>query len=307
MLASTSVLALCAFIPNTIAFVPQGLTFKRETNIVLNELRDSLSLSGVGYRGIDGMPLAERAAPGSRMETAEMKLAKRRLRELDSVKVQGGSLKTWSFSSPSIERVQVMLDTEGRPLNADVDLWQGPNNSPCKISVYLEDGNERPFDCVIETPRGQNSIAIRNTAALEFPLNARVESERMAMRGSSLETLTLTLEEQGIPEIIQGGAIRTYSFNPNIGSVKVLLKTDGRPLNARVELLQGPNNNKQVMEIYCEDGMERPFFAVMETPGSGNVVRIINTATVEFPMTARVEPHLMQEFSGYEPVITGGF
>lgn len=224
---------------------------------------------------------------------------------LSPVKVQGGSLKTWSFSSPSVERVQVLLKTEGRPLNANVELWQGPDNTPQKMNIYIEDGSLRPFSAIIETPRSQNAIAIRNTANMEFPLAACVEAD-VEDSSAGLAGVIQNLSEMTVPETIQGGSLKTYSFAPSVASIQILLKTDGRPLNSRVELLQGPNNNKQIMEIYTEDGLERPFYAVIESPGTGNVVRVINTAPVEFPLNARVEPYMVDEESDGGVVISDG-
>ena len=138
-------------------------------------------------------------------------------------------------------------------------------------------------------PRGPNTVAIRNIGQIEFPIAADVVADNVDMPSVDCTTASMT---------IQGGALRTYPFDPTVDSVQVLLKTDGRPLNARIELLQGANNNKQVIELYTEDGMDRPFFCILETPGSGNVVRIVNTAPVEFPMTAGVVPHsINQEMS----------
>ena len=214
-----------------------------------------------------------------------------------SILVQGGSLRTWSYRSPAVEQVQVMLSTEGRPLDADIELWHGPDNTPVKMRVYVEDGQLRPFSAVIETPRGPNTVAIRNIGQTEFPLAANVVAE--GVDGPSPECLSSSMT-------VQGGALRTYPFDPTVDSVQLLLKTDGRPLNARVELLQGPNNNKQVIELYTEDGCDRPFFCVLETPGSGNVVRIVNTAPVEFPMTAGVVPDSINQGMMSGDVVIGG-
>lgn len=99
------------------------------------------------------------------------------------ITIQGGSLKTWSFADPAVERVQVVLGTEGRPLETDIKLWQGPGNTPHKMRVYVEDGSISPFSAVIETPRGPNTIDIRNTGMLEFPIDAYVVDDAKNNRG----------------------------------------------------------------------------------------------------------------------------
>ena len=120
--------------------------------------------------------------------------------------VQGGSLRTWSFANPNIDFVSVMLKTEGRPLDADIQLWNGPDNTPHKMKVYVEDGGLRTFNALIGTPRGPNTVAIRNTGMLEFPLVAVVEPD---VQG---QDAALAVESSMPSETIQGGALRTYPF-----------------------------------------------------------------------------------------------
>jgi hypothetical protein len=214
-------------------------------------------------------------------------------RSSEKVLVQGGSLRTWTFTSSNVERVNVVLRTDGRPMNADIDLWQGPDNTPQKMAVYIEDGSMRPFDATIESPRGDNTVAVRNTASLEYPLFAAVEA---GIQGQG--NVADKISDKNAARVIQGGALKTYSFAAAVGSVQILLETDGRPLNSRIELLQGPNNNKQVIDIYTEDGYNRPFYCVVKTPGTGNVVRIVNTAPMEYPLMCAVEPYEVEP--GYD-------
>jgi hypothetical protein len=263
----------------------------RRTSSPLYKTTNRNQIARAPMRYPDGPNSSALARPMPR----EMGRGRRGYRDmLTTENIQGGALKTWSFPDPNVDSVQVFMKTEGTPLTANVELWHGPDSTPHKMAVYLEDGDFRPFSAVIATPRfNANSVSIRNTQTLEYPIEAAVEPDY-----ESLEDITRNIGEE-IPKVMQGGAIHTVPFPPSVASVAVLLRTDGRPLNARVELLQGPNNNKQVVEVYTEDGIEHPFFCVIETPGIGNVIRIVNTGTVEFPITAIVEPYTVERGGMY--------
>lgn len=255
-------------------------------------------LSDLQGRGPGGEP---QYGPGFSKGGVRPSLAKQIFAKKPPIKVQGGTLKTWTFNSASVDAVHVVMKTQGRPLDADIELWQGPDNTPVKMRVYVEDGYKRPFSAMIATPRGPNTIALRNIGHMEFPLDANCVADSPDLAAAT-DTDALLKE----PLIIQGGALRTYPFDPMVKSIQILLSTDGRPLNARIELLQGPNNIKQTVELYTEDGMDRPFYMVMESPGSGNVVRIVNTATMEFPLTAKVEEYSIDSsYDATEPIMGG--
>lgn len=88
--------------------------------------------------------------------------------------VQGeNSLHTVSLSAYAASAL-VTLETDGMPLMALVELWQGPDNTPQKLKVYNEQG--LPFQIMVETPGPECTIAVRNVGPLEFPLYCAVSA-----------------------------------------------------------------------------------------------------------------------------------
>lgn len=223
--------------------------------------------------------------------------------------IQGESIKTWDFNSEYLDAVQVLLKTEGRPLNADIELWQG-ENAPQKISVYSENGDTRPLSCFVATPyQGHTAVAVKNTGGGEFPMKACVEAD-LGENGNYLtgsgqananQLAKFTLQQlwdKARPKTVQGdGATYVVPLESNIQRVQILITSEKNPINARIEILEGPNNVKQVMEIQTEDGKARPFFCVLDLPDPvlTNVLRVVNTGPFEFPIECRIEPFQMED------------
>jgi hypothetical protein len=204
------------------------------------------------------------------------------------INIQGGALRTWSCPG-SVDRLMVSMHTEGPPegfpLVAKIDLCQGPNNKPLEMKIKSGKGRLRPFRCVVETPGDGSSLFIRNTEDMTFPIVARVTSasekedaDAQAVLTKDIYTMTDVKELQG------GGAVLTWPFESHVKKVKVVVSTYGRPLNASIELVQGPNAVKYLIEIYTQDGMLRPFCTIIETPGAQNMVRVFTSSTLEFPV-----------------------
>jgi hypothetical protein len=216
--------------------------------------------------------------------------------------VQGGALRTWSMEDPHIDHVQVLLRNEGTPLHATVELWHGPDDAPFKMAVYSDDGDAHPFSCILATPGyASHSIGIRNKGPLEYPCGAAVVAdldEAFAYpddrAASGLGSLLHGMQLYGDLRTIQGeSSSESFFFPPSTESVQILVQTDGRPCHARLELTQGPDEVRQVVEVYLEDGEERPLLAVLETPGTATTVRVVNVGGAAFPITVAVEPHLV--------------
>lgn len=210
--------------------------------------------------------------------------------------MQGGSLRTWSHRAPTAEK-HITLGTDGRPLDAHVEVWDGPGNVPVSMRVYGEDGRQRPVRAVVRG-RGMShgtpdTIAVRNAGPLEFPMAGSVEADTPLVPSADREAAAAERSPNRAerPHRIQGGADLVLPIDGSVDAIRVHLASDGLPISARLEILQGPETTKQGIEVYSDDGRRKPVTYVLETPGYGCVIQIYNEGPMSYPLTASVVPH----------------
>mmetsp|Transcript_8626 Transcript_8626/g.18557 ORF Transcript_8626/g.18557 Transcript_8626/m.18557 type:complete len:428 (-) Transcript_8626:232-1515(-) len=239
-------------------------------------------------------------------------------------RIQGGSRHTYSAPSDR-DASHTFIETDGRPLDVEMELWDGPNNTPTKVKMYSEDGRMRPMNILTDNPqRGRgNTVSVRNTGPMEFPINAGVRSmgPQPPMMGGPLGGPQMSSPPSGLRpgglagsegaylterdlngftrpsspsmargETVQGGALRTFPLDYSVEAVQVTITSDGLPVNAKVELWGTSSHIKQLAEIYNDNGQTRPFAAIIDVPGGSNTIAVYNTGPMEYPIRVVVEP-----------------
>lgn len=202
------------------------------------------------------------------------------------VNIQGETRHTWNFNDATREMTQVVLQsTSGRPVNADIQLWVGPDWTPVTVKCHSEDGKEYPVQTMVGTRNKVANLEIMNTGPYTMPIKAAASYAIEPLAGARERVAT---EAEG--RYMEGGSIYHHSFAPEIEQLSVLLKTEGKQLNAKIELLNGPNNVKLEYEIFTNNGNLNSLFIVFDTPKEGNSIRVKNLATMEYPCEVFFHP-----------------
>jgi hypothetical protein len=239
-----------------------------------------------------------------------------------SGRIQGGSRHTYDAPYDR-DGSHVFMESDGRPLDVEFEVWDGPNNTPSRMKVYSEDGRMRPINIMSHNPVGgsfggsmrDNTMSVKNTGPMEFPINAGVSSvggqvssmgapsfmspsgQRGGLAGS--EGAYMTEREMGSTrptpstargERVQGGSLRTFPLDYSVEAVQVTITTEGNPMNAKVELWGTSSHIKQLAEVYNDNGKTRPFAAIIDVPGGSNTVAVTNTGPITDPIEIVVEP-----------------
>jgi len=210
--------------------------------------------------------------------------------------VQGGSRNTWSsdpFTGRQGAPTLITMQTDGRPLEGEFELWEGPGNTPQKVRVFSQDGHARPFQTIVHPRAGQpHSMSVRNIGPMEFPMRAHVQQVPGHGRVSTEPYRGRSTEHASPPVTVQGGSLKTFTVGHGVQQVLIELTSQGMPIEADIELWEGPGQARQIAQVYNDDGAARPFSAVLDTSGwYGATIAIRNTGMMTSPITASVSPY----------------
>jgi len=89
--------------------------------------------------------------------------------------IEGGAVHSVNFDS-TVEQIQVLLYTDTRQLNAQVELLNGPNNFKQKYEVFTNNGLLNSLYVIFNSPGSGNVVRVTNLAPLEFPCKAFIAS-----------------------------------------------------------------------------------------------------------------------------------
>lgn len=203
----------------------------------------------------------------------------------------GGTVRTYKMPAWAT-RVQYRLETNGRPMKGEVNLWLGPQRKTHTLKVDSENGKEFPVQVLLKfkpTP----VLKVSTTSLANYPMKVGVHVPSPE-RAKELESHTERVWDACIDEeekkLIQGsntdgkyGKRVNWIIPENVDSVQLMgwSKDSGKKsFKVEIELLQGPNNIRQYYFLQCGGGSQ-PYHAVFQTPGAGWVVRIRNKKFVE--------------------------
>lgn len=218
-------------------------------------------------------------------------------------RIQGGSRRQYGAYGT---RSRVHLSTDGgRPMDSRVQLWDGPDNTSHNVRVWSEDGTGRPMSVGMDRAdrwggahggHRNGSVDVRNRGPMEYPIRAGVshrppqQQQQQLYSPPSSSSYGRGGRQRAAAggEKIQGGTVRHFTIDPSVSSVRVAIESDGTPIQALVELLQGPGRVAQLAEVYNQHG--RAFEATLPTPGYGSTIAVRNEGPMEYPFYASVEP-----------------
>ena len=200
--------------------------------------------------------------------------------------IQGGNSRLTYKMPPGADRVQMLIQSNGRPMKARVELWCGPIRRTHFLDISCMDGQQTPVRACLKFK------SVDSAGPQTLQINTSEDSAFPALVGVDVMTPERSEERQKVFDNIWKSSTKIYSqgektirsvpIADHCKSVQLLVwsKDVGKKsFKVNIELLQGPNTKRQYYELQCGGGSQ-PYHAVFETPGNGWTFRLTNTKTI---------------------------